>query len=82
MNYCYNHDVATGKYDCPYADVVNNSICCNCNECNYKGIYEKPVVDNSDEDERYKYFKCHSGEVYGKSVYDLLANMPDDKFPF
>ena len=46
-SYCYNHDVATGKYDCPYADVVNNSICCNCDECNYRGINENQVVNNS-----------------------------------
>ena len=26
--------------------------------------------------------KLHSGAVYGKSVYDLLANMPDEAFPF
>lgn len=47
MAYCRNHDVASGKYDCPYADVVNNSICCNCDECNYKDNYINSVVNNS-----------------------------------
>ena len=82
MRYCFYHDVATGKYDCPYADVVNNSICCNCNECNYKGNNQKPVVDNLTEEERYIYCKTHLGSLYGKSVYDLLANMSDEAFPF
>lgn len=49
--YCCNHDVATGKYECPYADIIENTICCTVHECNHKGIYEKPVVDNSLEDE-------------------------------
>lgn len=46
-NYCSNRDVATGNYDCPYATTVLNTICCTGHECNYKGIYEKPVVNNS-----------------------------------
>ena len=80
-NYCSNHDVATGNYDCPYATTVMNTICCTGHECNYKGIYENSV-DNPCEVEMYKHFKCHSGAVYGKSVYYLLANMPDEAFPF
>lgn len=46
-NYCSNRDVATGNYDCPYATTVLNTICCTGHECNYKGIYEKSVVNNS-----------------------------------
>lgn len=45
-NYCDNRDVATGNYDCPYATTVLNTICCTGHECNYKGIYNKPVVNN------------------------------------
>lgn len=76
MTYCYNHDVATGKYDCPYADVVNNSICCNCNECNYKGIKEKPVVNNS-------IFDKITPAPYEDIASNLLANsLKDEDFPF
>lgn len=52
-NYCDNRDVATGNYDCPYATTVMNTICCTGQECNYKGIYNKPseVVNNSVENE-------------------------------
>lgn len=46
-NYCSNRDVATGSYDCPYATTVMNTICCTGHECNHKGIYEKPVVNNT-----------------------------------
>lgn len=45
-NYCDNRDVATGNYDCPYATTVLNTICCTGHECNYKGIYNNPVVNN------------------------------------
>ena len=92
VNYCSNRDVATGSYDCPYATTVMNTICCTGHECNHKGIYEKPVVNNTKEE----MFKLHSGSVYGKSVFamikptpyediaaNLLANsLPDDAFPF
>lgn len=47
MKHCYNHDVATGKYECPYADVVNNTICCTGHECNYRDNYKNSVVNNS-----------------------------------
>ena len=46
-NYCSNRDVATGNYDCPYATTIMNTICCTGHECNHKGIYEKPVVNNT-----------------------------------
>jgi len=87
MAYCRNHDVATGKYDCPYADVVNNSICCNCDECNYKGIFEKSVVDNSlnDEDD-----ECLSCPYFNPEAPDCCTYAPEacyydadpDKYPF
>lgn len=33
MAHCCNRDVATGKYECPYADVVNNTITCDSDSC-------------------------------------------------
>lgn len=83
MNYCTYRDVFTSNYDCPYATVVNNSVMCKSKECMYNGgDYAKKHLIGMSEDEVYKHFKCHSGAVYGKSVYDLLANMPDEAFPF
>lgn len=32
--YCHYRDVATGKYNCPYAEVVDNSLVCTA-ECVY-----------------------------------------------
>lgn len=64
MNYCYNRDVATGNYDCPYADVVNNSIMCTTKSCWYQyNKYADPlnksmVVNNSLEDEDDVCFSC------------------------
>jgi len=81
--YCCNHDVLCGKYDCNMADVVNNSLMCESKECMYNGgDYAKKHLIGMTEDEMYKYFKLHSGAVYGKTVYDLLVNMSDDEFPF
>lgn len=82
-NYCSNRDVATGNYDCPYATTVMNTICCTALECNHKGIYEKPVVNNTKEE----MFKLHSGSVYGNTVYRIIlgediSHLPDDAFPF
>jgi hypothetical protein len=53
-NYCDNRDVATGNYDCPYATTVLNTICCTGHECNYKGIYNKPVVNNTETNSNYE----------------------------
>lgn len=53
-NYCDNRDVATGNYDCPYATSVLNTICCTGHECNYKGIYNNPVVNNTDTNSNYE----------------------------
>lgn len=76
-NYCSNRDVATGNYDCPYATTVVNTICCTGHECNYRGIYEKPVVNNLTKEEM---CKLHSGSVYGKTVIDLVVdNSLDDE---
>ena len=83
LRYCCNHDVLSGSYDCNMADVVNNSVMCESKECMYNGgDYAKKHLIGMSEDEVYKHFKCHSGAVYGKSVYDLFANMPDEAFPF
>ena len=32
--YCRNRDVATGAYECPYADAIDNTICCS-QSCSY-----------------------------------------------
>lgn len=53
-NYCDNRDVATGNYDCPYATTVLNTICCTGHECNYKGIFNKPVVNNTETNSNYE----------------------------
>lgn len=75
-NYCSNRDVATGNYDCPYATTVMNTICCTGRECNYKGIYEKPVVNNS----RFANFNPTS---YEDIAANLLANsLTYGEFPF
>lgn len=75
-NYCSNRDVATGNYDCPYATTVVNTICCTGHECNHRGIYEKPVVNNSS-------FSTFIPTPYEDIASNLLANsLPDDKFPF
>ena len=92
MKHCFNHDVATGKYDCPYADVVNNTICCTGKECNHIGMIST-VVNNLTKEQM---CKLHSGAVYGNSVFamitptpyediaaNLLANsLKDEEFPF
>lgn len=83
MKYCCNHDVLCGTYDCNMADVVNNSVMCESKECMYNGgDYAKKHFIGMSEKEMAYHLKCHSGAVYGKSVYDLLANMPDEAFPF
>lgn len=86
-NYCSNRDVATGNYDCPYATTVLNTICCTGHECNHKGIYEKPVVDNSLEDE---IDECLSCPYFNPEEPDCCQYVPDgcyydpdpDKYPF
>ena len=52
LSYCRYHDVATGKYDCPYAEVVNNSIVCN-STCMYNSKYSDREIkyENSIGDE-------------------------------
>jgi len=75
-NYCSNRDVATGNYDCPYATTVMNTICCTGHECNHRGIYEKPVVNNSR-------FATFNPTPYEDIAANLLANsLKDEDFPF
>lgn len=86
-NYCSNRDVATGNYDCPYATTVMNTICCTGHECNHKGIYEKPVVNNSldDEDD-----ECLSCPYFNPEAPDCCTYAPEacyydtnpDTYPF
>ena len=86
--YCCNHDVLSGSYDCNMADVVNNSVMCESKECMYNGgDYAKQHLIGMSEDEVYKHFKCHSGSVYGNTVYRIILGediryLPDDAFPF
>ena len=86
--YCCNHDVLSGSYDCNMADVVNNSVMCESKECMYNGgDYAKQHLIGMSEDEMYKHFKCHSGSVYGNTVYRIILGediryLPDDAFPF
>ena len=47
--YCRNHDVATGAYECPCADVIDNTICCT-QHCKYNGNDEKSSVVNNYDD--------------------------------
>ena len=37
--YCSNHDVAVGTYECPCANLVNNSIVCTSKECRYNSMH-------------------------------------------
>ena len=37
--YCRNHDVAVGSYECPCANLVNNSIVCTSKECRYNSLH-------------------------------------------
>lgn len=49
--YCCNHDVATGKYECPYADIIENTICCT-TACVYNknsDFKKNKVVNNFNE---------------------------------
>lgn len=48
--FCHNHDVATHKYDCPYADIIDNTICCTAT-CVYNKKIEHTVVSNSNFDD-------------------------------
>ncbi|MBQ2285582.1 MAG: hypothetical protein II244_07955 [Clostridia bacterium] len=51
LAYCRYHKVATGEYECPYADVVNNTIVCNrtcvynSKYCNIEYEYENSIDD-------------------------------------
>ena len=66
--------------------VVNNSVMCESKECMYNGgDYAKKYLIG--ETERERYFKLHSGSVYGNTVYRIVLGediryLPDDKFPF
>lgn len=56
--YCHNHDVAVGTYECPCANLVNNSIVCTSKECRYNSMHIRfksssanaIVVNNSPEE--------------------------------
>lgn len=55
--YCRNHDVAVGTYECPCANLVNNSIVCTSKECRYNSMHirftsssENAIVVNNYEE--------------------------------
>ena len=84
MNYCTYRDVFTGNYDCPYATVVNNSVVCTSKECNHSDSMKNQFLGETD---RERYFKLHSGSVYGNTVYRIVLGediryLSDEAFPF
>lgn len=80
MKYCFYRDVATGAYNCPYASVVNNTICCTSIEkCHSvtqpEGIYPIRTLQHM--------IPIFNPTPYEDIVANLLANsLSDDKFPF
>lgn len=80
MKYCFYRDVATGAYNCPYASVVNNTICCTSTEkCHSvtqpEGIYPIHTLQHM--------IPIFNPTPYEDIAANLLANsLPDDKFPF
>ena len=50
LAYCRYHDVATGVYECPYAEVVNNSIVCN-HTCMYNSKHCNIEYEHTLDDE-------------------------------
>ena len=50
--FCHNHDVATHKYECPYADIIDNTICCTAT-CIYNKKTEDTVASNSNFDDNF-----------------------------
>lgn len=53
--YCHYHDVATGKYECPYADLKDNSIVCTA-ECIFNALGKEKLSTTYDE----TYVETHS----------------------
>ena len=48
--FCHNRDVATGKYECVCANVIDNMICCTSSCCyNAKGYREEVGQTQIDE---------------------------------
>ena len=83
-NYCLNRDVFTGKYDCNMLEVVNNLAICTGKECNHCGNMENHFLGESD---RERFFKLHSGSVYGNTVFRIILGediryLSDETFPF
>ena len=52
--FCHNHDVATQKYECPYADIIDNTICCTAT-CVYNKKFEHTVASNSNFDVNFEF---------------------------
>lgn len=83
MKYCAYHDVMTGKYDCNYATVVNNSIVCTSKECTHGCDYKRDHFIGISEEEVVKRCKLYSASLYGDTVMKLVVNnLPDEAFPF
>lgn len=69
MNYCTYRDVFTGKYDCPYATVVNNSAVCTSKECKNSSDYYR------------RYYLL--GDIPKPTIpVDWDPNLADEDYPF
>ena len=87
MKYCAYHDVMTGKYDCNYATVVNNSIVCTSKECTHGCDYNRDYFIGISEEED---DICLSCPYYNPEAPDCCTYAPDacyydedpDKYPF
>lgn len=77
--YCHSHEVATGQYECPYADLIDNTICCEA-VCKYNmlgrelGKTEDPYVKVENE---------FGLETYlPQSYFNDVLDMKDEDYPF
>ena len=77
--YCHSHEVATGQYECPYADLIDNTICCEA-VCKYNmlgrelGNTEDPYVKVENE---------FGLETYlPQSYFNDVLDMKEEDFPF
>lgn len=84
MKYCFYRNVATGAYNCPYASVVNNTICCTSSEKCYsveqpEGIYPIDTLQHLISQNVISI----NPTPYEDIAANLLANILDDNaFPF
>lgn len=77
--YCHSHEVATGQYECPYADLIDNTICCDV-PCIFNtlgiqmGLDKNPYVETMDE---------YGNEIYlPQSYFNDVLDMNEEDYPF